>query len=118
MELVDEKLKPEVNLQEVETVVRVGIQCTNVSSSLRPTMSEVVSVLEGRMLVPESAPAASSYCEDIRLTSLRSLQQEAQQCHKSLSGSQAQTSNLALTLGSNLISSHECFEITVDSKAS
>ncbi|KAK4770742.1 hypothetical protein SAY87_031274 [Trapa incisa] len=118
MELVDEKLKPELNLHEVETVVRVAIQCTNASASLRPTMSEVVSMLEGRIPVPESGSAASTYREDIRFKALRSLQQEAQGHQNSLSGSGACTSNSAITLGTNSISSHKCFEITLDSKTS
>ncbi|KAK4743754.1 hypothetical protein SAY87_010066 [Trapa incisa] len=104
MELVDEKLKPEANPLEVETVVRVAIQCTNASTSLRPTMSQVVSMLEGRIPVPEST--ASSHPEDIRFRALRSLQQEAPGHHTHTK------------LGTDSISSHQCFEITPDSETS
>lgn len=81
-------------------------------------MSEVVSMLEGTMPVPEAAPVASTYTEDIRFKAMRDLQREAQEHRNSWSGSQAQNSNSALTLGTSSISSHDHSEITPDLKTS
>ena len=44
IELVDETLGSEVNIEEAETMVKVALLCTNASPTIRPTMSEVVSV--------------------------------------------------------------------------
>ncbi|KAM2043178.1 hypothetical protein ACFX1R_038376 [Malus domestica] len=57
-ELIDESLVSEINGKEAEVMVKVGLLCTNVSPSLRPTMSEVVSMLEGQTTVPDTKPEA------------------------------------------------------------
>ncbi|PWA68487.1 hypothetical protein CTI12_AA308170 [Artemisia annua] len=46
--LFEEKLGSKINKQEAETVVKVALLCTNGSSSMRPTMSEVVNMLDGK----------------------------------------------------------------------
>ena len=54
MELVDQKLGFEFNKKEAIKMIKVALLCTNPSPALRPTMSAVVSMLEGRTAVPES----------------------------------------------------------------
>lgn len=54
MELVDQKLGSEFNKKEAIRMIKVALLCTNPSPALRPTMSEVVSMLEGRTAVHES----------------------------------------------------------------
>ncbi|KAL5577028.1 hypothetical protein UlMin_018727 [Ulmus minor] len=54
MELVDQKLGSEFNKKEAIKMIKVALLCTNPSPALRPTMSAVVSMLEGRTAVPES----------------------------------------------------------------
>ena len=73
IELVDETLGSEVNIEEAETMVKVALLCTNASPTLRPTMSEVVSMLEGRMAVPATLPELSSNTEDLRFKAMRDL---------------------------------------------
>jgi len=71
-ELFDERLKSKINNEEAETVVKVAILCTNGSPSLRPTMSEVVSMLEGRTCVPDASPRElGSQFEDLRFQTMR-----------------------------------------------
>ncbi|OMO86386.1 hypothetical protein CCACVL1_09608, partial [Corchorus capsularis] len=53
MELVDPKLGTEFNKEEAMTIIKVALLCTNSSPALRPTMSQVVSMLEGRTAVHE-----------------------------------------------------------------
>ncbi|KAK7323411.1 hypothetical protein VNO77_26883 [Canavalia gladiata] len=53
MELVDQKLNLEFNEEEVMMMINVALLCTNVVSTQRPTMSSVISMLEGKLIVPE-----------------------------------------------------------------
>ncbi|KAL5716593.1 hypothetical protein ACHQM5_018261 [Ranunculus cassubicifolius] len=48
MELVDPMLKSNYNKEEVLVMIDVALQCTNATPTLRPIMSSVVSMLEGR----------------------------------------------------------------------
>ncbi|KAK9064304.1 hypothetical protein SSX86_015684 [Deinandra increscens subsp. villosa] len=72
-ELIDENLESTINKEEAATVVKVALLCTNVSPSMRPTMSEVVNMLEGKTCVPEIAPEASGN-EDLRFKAMRDFQ--------------------------------------------
>ncbi|PKI69055.1 hypothetical protein CRG98_010524 [Punica granatum] len=63
MEIIDENLTLGVNPEEVEKVIEVAVLCTNASPSLRPTMSEVVRMLEGEISIPDNKAAlASVHC--------------------------------------------------------
>ncbi|KAJ7968790.1 putative Kinase [Quillaja saponaria] len=73
MELIDERLTSEVNNAEAERMVKVACLCTNASPSLRPTMSEVVNMLEGRISIPDVIPEPGSYTEDLRFKAMRDL---------------------------------------------
>ncbi|PPD91248.1 hypothetical protein GOBAR_DD11817 [Gossypium barbadense] len=71
LELVDEELGGEYNKVEAEGMIKIGLLCTNGSPSLRPTMSEVVSMLEGRSGIPEMVPDPGSYNQDLRFKAIR-----------------------------------------------
>ncbi|OMO86361.1 hypothetical protein CCACVL1_09617 [Corchorus capsularis] len=71
LELVDDKLGTEFNKTEAEGMVKIALLCTNASPSLRPTMSEVVGMLEGTMNVPEPVPEPGSYSQDLRFKAIR-----------------------------------------------
>ncbi|CAH8332538.1 unnamed protein product [Eruca vesicaria subsp. sativa] len=47
MEIVDPVLQGDFNKKEAVRMIKVALVCTNSSPSLRPTMSEVVQMLEG-----------------------------------------------------------------------
>ncbi|GKU92420.1 hypothetical protein SLEP1_g6151 [Rubroshorea leprosula] len=70
LDLVDDELGSEFNKAEAETVIKVALLCTNVSPTLRPTMSEVVGMLEGRSPTPDPVNA-SSYSDDLRFKLIR-----------------------------------------------
>ncbi|XP_054812387.1 probable LRR receptor-like serine/threonine-protein kinase At1g53430, partial [Prosopis cineraria] len=53
VELVNPRLGSEFDRKEVMVMINVALLCTNPSSSLRPPMSSVLSMLEGRTVVPE-----------------------------------------------------------------
>ncbi|KAJ4703723.1 putative Kinase [Melia azedarach] len=71
LQLVDPKLGLEYNNEEAEMMLKISILCTNASPSLRPTMSEVVSMLEGKTSIPDIIPEAGSYSQDLRFKVLR-----------------------------------------------
>lgn len=75
-QLIDERLGNEVNDKEAELMIKVGMLCTNASPDLRPTMSEVVSMLEGQTAVPSLTLEASSYTKDLRFHAMRGLQRQ------------------------------------------
>ncbi|TKY71896.1 LRR receptor serine/threonine-protein kinase RFK1 [Spatholobus suberectus] len=100
--LIDERLGPDLNKTEVEKVVKVALLCTNASPSLRPTMSEVVNMLEGHTDIPDAIPEPSTYNDDLRFKALRDLHQHRSK--QSLSGNQSQSSmthTLSSTSGGN-----------------
>lgn len=49
LELVDQRLEEKVRSEEVEKLVRVALCCVQIVPELRPTMAEVVSMLEDRL---------------------------------------------------------------------
>ncbi|KAF8089097.1 hypothetical protein N665_0518s0023 [Sinapis alba] len=71
MQVVDERLRPEVNKKEAEAVIKVALVCTNASPSDRPIMSEVVAMLEGFYPVPDSTPGTSKKSGDIRFKAFK-----------------------------------------------
>lgn len=91
--LIDEKLGANFNLMEAEKVVKIALLCTNASPSLRPTMSEVVNMLEGEAVIPDLIPEPSAYNEDLRFKALRDF-------HKHLSESKNQHSMTEQTFSS------------------
>ncbi|XP_076892032.1 putative LRR receptor-like serine/threonine-protein kinase At1g29720 isoform X2 [Bidens hawaiensis] len=112
-ELFDEQLES-INKEEAETVVKVALLCTNGSSSMRPTMSEVVNMLEGKTCVPEIVPEGTGNSEDLRFKAMRDFRRETKGEGSQLVG-QTQNSNTNRT-GSS-ISSDDAFEIrSVDTR--
>ncbi|KAL1205154.1 putative LRR receptor-like serine/threonine-protein kinase RFK1 [Cardamine amara subsp. amara] len=73
MQVVDERLRPEVDRKEAEAVIKVALVCTSASASDRPIMSEVVAMLEGLYPVPESTPGTSRNSGDIRFKAFKDL---------------------------------------------
>ncbi|KAE8728511.1 putative LRR receptor-like serine/threonine-protein kinase [Hibiscus syriacus] len=71
MELVDPRLGTEFNEEEAIRMTKVALLCTNSSPALRPTMSEVVNMFEGRTLVPELIMDPSIFADDSRFGSLK-----------------------------------------------
>lgn len=112
MKLVDETLKSEVNKEEAETMIKVAMLCTNASPTIRPSMSEVVNMLEGRMSIPDIVPEPSGYTEDLRFKAMRDLLKHSQ----SLSGSHTQNSTVH-TFGSTSASDDEFYEINPGSNS-
>lgn len=71
MDLVDPKLGSEFNKEEANRMIKVALLCTNPSQALRPGMSEVVSMLEGRTAVHELIMDPSNNHDPLRFNALR-----------------------------------------------
>ncbi|KAL6206762.1 hypothetical protein ACLB2K_024009 [Fragaria x ananassa] len=70
-ELVDQRLGSDYNKEQAIRMAKVALLCTNSAPSLRPTMSVVVSMLEGKTAVPELIMDPSIYGDKMRMTALR-----------------------------------------------
>ncbi|XP_051125516.1 probable LRR receptor-like serine/threonine-protein kinase RFK1 isoform X2 [Andrographis paniculata] len=77
-ELIDNRMGDGVDRKEAERTVRVALLCTNVTPSIRPTMSEVVGMLEGTMAIPEKVPEGSASTKDVRFKAMRDFHGERQ----------------------------------------
>ncbi|KAG6735583.1 hypothetical protein POTOM_061778 [Populus tomentosa] len=89
MELVDQKLGSEFNKVEAERLIKVALLCANASPSLRPIMSEVVSMIEGTRVIPDVIPEPHS--EDLRFKAIRG---QHERIRSSLRGNQNSSSIL------------------------
>ncbi|KAL9146168.1 hypothetical protein ABFS82_13G092200 [Erythranthe guttata] len=71
MEIVDPRLGSNFNRYEAEKMIRIALLCASPSPALRPTMSEVVSMLRGRITIQEfnMYPAISD--NEMKLQALR-----------------------------------------------
>jgi len=67
LELVDKRLGSDFNKKEAMVMINVGLLCTNETSNLRPSMSSVVSMLEGRTVVPEFVSESSEVTHEQKL---------------------------------------------------
>ncbi|KAJ1441591.1 Serine/threonine-protein kinase, active site [Sesbania bispinosa] len=76
MELVDRRLGSEFNKEEVMVMINMALLCTNVTPTLRPTMSSVVSMLEGRIVVPEVVSETSEVLDEKKLEAMRQFYHE------------------------------------------
>ncbi|XP_021854659.1 probable LRR receptor-like serine/threonine-protein kinase RFK1 isoform X3 [Spinacia oleracea] len=74
VELVDQKLGCNYNIEEAENMVNVALLCTSTAPSGRPSMSEVVKMLEGEMTIPNVVPDFQAYTNDVRFKSMRGIQ--------------------------------------------
>ncbi|KAB2605480.1 leucine-rich repeat receptor-like serine/threonine-protein kinase [Pyrus ussuriensis x Pyrus communis] len=69
MDLIDPRLGLDFNKEEMIVAINVALLCCNVTSTARPTMSSVVSMLEGKAVVHESV--SDSKAESIEIDAMR-----------------------------------------------
>ncbi|KAL5839237.1 hypothetical protein ACOSQ4_011845 [Xanthoceras sorbifolium] len=113
MEIVDPNLEDKFNKEEAEKMIRVALLCSNADPAVRPTMSEVVSMLEARATVQEVASNPSIYGLDLQFKPLKGYYQQIHD--ESSSGSSALNfSSKRIELGSSATSGSDLY--TVNSK--
>ncbi|KAK2368174.1 putative leucine-rich repeat receptor serine/threonine-protein kinase [Trifolium repens] len=87
MELVDSRFGSDFKKKEVMVMIDVALLCTNVTSNLRPSMSSVVSMLEGRTVVPEFVPDSSEVMDEKKMEVMRQHYYQTDKTSKSQSQS-------------------------------
>ncbi|XP_035549616.1 probable leucine-rich repeat receptor-like serine/threonine-protein kinase At3g14840 isoform X5 [Juglans regia] len=70
LDLVDPRLGSNYMKDEVMRLINVALLCTNVSAAVRPTMSLVVSMLEGGAIIPELGPNLSIIDDEMKVKAL------------------------------------------------
>ncbi|XP_045825692.1 probable LRR receptor-like serine/threonine-protein kinase RFK1 isoform X2 [Trifolium pratense] len=111
MSLVDERLGSEINTTETKNLVKVALLCTNPSPSLRPAMSEVVNMLEGRISIPDVIPEGNAFSEDLRFKAMRDIHQN-KEGHSASSTSRTDGSTGLLTYSTPSILGNDTHEIS------
>ncbi|CAL5201065.1 unnamed protein product [Lathyrus oleraceus] len=91
MELVDRRLGSDFNKKEAMVVINVALLCTNVTSNLRPSMSSVVSFLEGRNAVPEFVSDSSEVMDEKKMEVMRQYYYQIEENKITKSPSQSQS---------------------------
>ncbi|XP_047169232.1 probable leucine-rich repeat receptor-like serine/threonine-protein kinase At3g14840 [Vigna umbellata] len=71
MELIDRRLGTNFNEKEVMMMIKVGLLCTNATANLRPTMSSVLSMLEGKTVIPEFVSDSSEVMDEKKQEAMR-----------------------------------------------
>nr|XP_007132111.1 hypothetical protein PHAVU_011G067400g [Phaseolus vulgaris]ESW04105.1 hypothetical protein PHAVU_011G067400g [Phaseolus vulgaris] len=113
MELVDSRLGLDFNKKEVTTMINVALSCTNVSASLRPTMSSVVSMLEGRSIVQEFISESSEALDGKRLEAILQHYQEIEE--NNLGETNNQSLSVDDTLATSSISVTDLYPVDMNS---
>ncbi|KAH9779287.1 putative LRR receptor-like serine/threonine-protein kinase [Citrus sinensis] len=78
LELVDPSLGSNFSKKEAMTMLNIALLCTNPSPTLRPTMSSVVSMLEGKTAVQAPIIRRNSDSQDARFRAFEILSQDSQ----------------------------------------
>ncbi|KAJ0081073.1 hypothetical protein Patl1_10414 [Pistacia atlantica] len=115
LEIVDPKLEHDFNKEEAERMIKVALLCSNASPELRPTMSEVVSMLEAQTIVQEVISDPSIYGDDLRLKSLKGHLQRMMQEQNSSGVSSSDFFSDKTGLGSSTTSAHDLYPVNSES---
>uniref|UniRef100_A0A7N0SY13 non-specific serine/threonine protein kinase n=1 Tax=Kalanchoe fedtschenkoi TaxID=63787 RepID=A0A7N0SY13_KALFE len=78
LELVDPSLGTEYNQKEAMRMLNLSLLCTNPSPSLRPAMSSVVKMLEGKAPIQAPVVKRTTFEDDMRFKAFETLSQDSQ----------------------------------------
>ncbi|XP_035543106.1 probable LRR receptor-like serine/threonine-protein kinase RFK1 [Juglans regia] len=112
VELVDPKLGSEFKMEEAIRMIKVALLCTNPSPALRPTMSAIVSMLEGQTTVDDVIMDPSLYGDEYKFRALREQLVQGQQESMGSIGveSRIRSSNATLTGTSSSTSTQNLYD--------
>nr|POF08864.1 isoform 2 of probable lrr receptor-like serine/threonine-protein kinase [Quercus suber]POF08865.1 isoform 2 of probable lrr receptor-like serine/threonine-protein kinase [Quercus suber] len=117
IELVDPELGSEFSKEEVLRMIKVALLCTNTSPALRPTMTAVVSMLEGQTVVDEVARDPGIYGDEWRFEALRDQFGQSPQLNSVEDQGLFQSAN-PTWIGSSSTSAHDLYPTNLDSRLS
>jgi hypothetical protein len=113
MELVDSRLGSDFNKEEAMVMINVALLCTNDTSNLRPSMSSVVSMLEGRTVVPEFVSDSSEIMDEQKLEVMKQYYSRMEESKVSKSQSRSLSIDYQCTASSS--SAVDLYSATIDS---
>ncbi|XP_023632709.1 probable LRR receptor-like serine/threonine-protein kinase At1g29720 isoform X2 [Capsella rubella] len=102
MEIVDAMLKGEFNNNEAARMIKVALVCINSSPSLRPTMSEVVQMLEGEMEIPQVMSGPGLYGPNWSISKLKEIDTDGSSSKFGVTDHQTTTTVKSSASGSDL----------------
>ncbi|KAL2331306.1 hypothetical protein Fmac_018887 [Flemingia macrophylla] len=91
MELIDRRLGSNINEDEAMVMIKVALLCTNPTSNLRPTMSSVLSMLEGKIVIPEFISDPTETMDEMKLETMRQYYFQVEENEKSRSQTQSRS---------------------------
>ena len=91
MDLVDPRLGSDFNKEEVLAMMNIALLSTKVSPAVRPAMSSVVSMLEGRTAVQDIVSDPSVPSDDLKLKEMKEHYRHIQEKSMGVSESKAQS---------------------------
>ncbi|KAK2639452.1 hypothetical protein Ddye_027247 [Dipteronia dyeriana] len=110
MEIMDPMLEDKFDTEEAEKMIRVALLCSNADPALRPTMSEVVSMLESQTIIQEVASDPDLNGDDLRIKQLKGYHQKMHD--QSSSGSSAPNFSSERTgIGSSTTSAQDLYTV-------
>ena len=115
MELVDPELEPGFHKEEALRMIKVALLCTNPSPALRPPMTAVVGMLEGRTIIDELAKGPSVYGNEWNFEALRDQFDPTTRPGSVENQSLDHISNVTW-IGSSSTSAHDLYPINPDSR--
>ena len=110
MELVDPRLGPDFNKDEVMVMIRIALLCASASSAVRPTMSSVVSMLEGRTVTEELVSDLTSFSDEFHLKGMMTTDLQHSQKTDAI-----QTTSTDMLLNTSSMSAHDLYPLISDS---
>ncbi|XVF79037.1 hypothetical protein PTKIN_Ptkin14bG0187400 [Pterospermum kingtungense] len=79
LDLIDPMIGSECNIEEVKVMIEVALLCTTATAAARPSMSSVVSMLEGRAAVEEFITESSSSRNKLTAEAMTKLYQQIEE---------------------------------------
>ncbi|KAH9723393.1 putative leucine-rich repeat receptor-like serine/threonine-protein kinase [Citrus sinensis] len=115
MELVDKRLGSNFDKEQVMVMINVALLCTDVSSTSRPSMSSVVSMLEGRADVQDFVPDSSvvSNIDKTKSEAIRNYYEFSEE--QSMNGCQTQSMSIDEPYTGSSTSAADLYPINLDS---
>lgn len=94
LELVDPRLGTNYSKKEAMRMINVSLLCTNPSPTLRPSMSSVVSMLEGKLPVQAPIIKRTTSDDEMRFKSFEKLSHDSQTTQVSTYSQDSQGQNM------------------------
>ncbi|XVF79029.1 hypothetical protein PTKIN_Ptkin14bG0186600 [Pterospermum kingtungense] len=79
LDIIDPRMGSKCNIEEVKVMIEVALLCTHPTAAARPSMSSVVSMLEGRAVVPELITESSSFKNEFDAEAMKKLYQKIEE---------------------------------------